>query len=119
MPVGSGECLREYFTDTEIEQTVYGSLKGYPEHLRLLRFYNEEQGREFMFLTNAMELTAQQVTNLYKNRWQIGLFFKWLKQHLKIKKFWRTTENAVRIQIYSAVCAFCLVAVVQHDMRLK
>ena len=89
------------------------------EHLRLVRFFDEEQGREFMFLTNAMELTALQVADLYKNRWQIELFFKWLKQHLKIKKFWGTTENAVRIQIYSAICAYCLVAIVQHDMRLE
>ena len=105
-------------TDAEIELTIYGSQKGYPEHLRLVRFFDEEQGREFMFLTNAMELTALQVADLYKNRWQIELFFKWLKQHLKIKKFWGTTENAVRIQIYSAICAYCLVAIVQHDMRL-
>jgi len=86
---------------------------------KLVRFYDEEQDREFMFLTNAMELTAQQIADLYKNRWQIELFFKWLKQHLKIKKFWGTTENAVRIQIYSAICAYCLVAIVQHDMRLE
>lgn len=72
-----------------------------------------------MFLTNAMELTAQQVANLYKSRWQIELFFKWLKQHIKIKKFCGTTENAVRIQIYSAICAYCLVAIVQHDMKLE
>ena len=55
----------------------------------------------------------------YKNRWQIELFFKWLKQHLKIKKFWGTTENAVRIQISSAIIAYCLVAIVQHDLQLK
>lgn len=72
--------------------------------------------REFMFLTNATELTAQQIARLYKNRWQIELLFKWLKQHLKIKKFWGTTENAVRIQIYSAIIAYSLVAIVQHDM---
>ena len=106
-------------TDAEIELTIYGSQKGYPEHLRLVRFYDEEQDREFMFLTNAMELTAQQIADLYKNRWQIELFFKWLKQHLKIKKFWGTTENTVRIQIYSAICAYSLVAIVQHDMRLE
>ena len=104
-------------TDAEIELTVYGSQKGYPEHLRLVRFFDEEQGSEFMFLTNAMELTALQVADLYKNRWQIELFFKWFKQHLKIKKFWGTTENAVRIQIYSVICAYCLVAIVQHDMQ--
>ncbi len=72
-----------------------------------------------MFLTNAMDLTAQQIADLYKNRWQIELFFKWLKQHLKIKKFWGTTENAVRIQIRAAITTYCLVAIVQHDMQLK
>ena len=61
---------------------------------------------------------ALQVAELYKNRWQVELFFKWLKQHLKIKKFWGTTENAVRVQIYSAICTYCLVAIVQHDMHL-
>lgn len=77
------------------------------------------RGREFLFLTNAMELTAQQIANLYKNRWHIELFFKWLKQHLKIKKFWGTTENAVRIQISTAIIAYCLVAIIQHNIQLK
>ena len=72
-----------------------------------------------MFLTNAMDLTAQQIADLYKNRWQIELFFKWLKQHLKIKKFWGTTENAVRIQISAAITAYCLVAIIKHDLQLK
>ena len=115
---GFDSCPKRGWMHT-IELTIYGSQKGYPEHLRLVRFFDEEQGREFMFLTNAMELTALQVADLYKNRWQIELFFKWLKQHLKIKKFWGTTENAVRIQIYSAICAYCLVAIFQHDMQLK
>lgn len=87
----------------------------YLEKLRLVKFYDEEQGREFTFLTNAFHLTAPEIANLYKNRWQIELFFKWLKQHLKIKKFWGTTENAVRIQISSAIIAYCLVAIVQHS----
>ena len=104
-------------TDAEIELTIYKSQKDYPEHLRLVRFYDDEQQREVMFLTNAMELTALQVADLYKNRWQIELF-KWLKQHLKIKKFWGTSENAVRIQIYSAISVYCLVDIVQHDMPL-
>jgi len=110
---------KNILSDAEIELTVYKSRKDYPENLRLVRFYDEEQDREFMFLTNAMDLTAQQIADLYKNRWQIELFFKWLKQHLKIKKFWGTTENAVRIQISAAITAYCLVAVVQHDMQLK
>ena len=110
---------KNILTDAEIELTVYKSRKDYPENLRLVRYYDEEQVREFMFLTNAMDLTAQQIADLYKNRWQIELFFKWLKQHLKIKKFWGTTENAVRIQISAAITAYCLVAIVQHDMKLK
>ncbi len=84
-----------------------------------VRFHDDEQDRDFAFLTNAFHLTALEIANLYKNRWQIELFFKWLKQHLKIKKFWGTTENAVRIQICSAIITYCLVAIVQHDMRLK
>ena len=110
---------KNILTDAEIGLMVYKSRKDYPESLRLVRYYDEEQAREFMFLTNAMDLTAQQIADLYKNRWQIELFFKWLKQHLKIKKFWGTTENAVRIQISAAITAYCLVAIVQHDMQLK
>ena len=110
---------KNILTDAEIELTVCKSRKDYPENLRLVRYYDEEQDREFMFLTNAMDLTAQQVADLYKNRWQIELFFKWLKQHLEIKKFWGTTENAVRIQISAAITAYCLVAILQHDMQLK
>lgn len=110
---------KNILSDAEIELTVYNSRKDYPDNLRLVRYYDEKQGREFMFLTNAMDLTAQQIADLYKNRWQIELFFKLLKQHLKIKKFWGTTENAVRIQIAAAITAYCLVAIVQHDMKLK
>ena len=110
---------KNILTDAEIELVVYKSRKDYPENLRLVRYYDQEQDREFMFLTDAMDLTAQQIADLYKNRWQIELFFKWLKQHLKIKKFWGTTENAVRIQISAAITAYCLVAIVQHDMKLK
>ena len=95
-----------------------------------IRFYREisnqvvytsrlQQGREFSFLTNAFHLSSLEVADLYKNRWQIELFFKWLKQHLKIKRFWGTTENAVRIQISVAIITYCLVAIVQHDMRLE
>ena len=81
--------------------------------------YDEEDDREFTFLTNAKQLSALDVANLYKKRWLIELFFKWLKQHLKIKKFWGTTENAVRIQISVAIITYSLVAIVQHDMNLK
>lgn len=95
------------------------SQKEYPEPLRMVKFWDSEQKREFTFLTNATHIDSTQVANLYKNRWQVELFFKWLKQHLKIKRFWGESENAVRIQIYSAMITYCLVAIVQHDMQLE
>lgn len=110
---------RNVLTDSEILLTDYITSRKYKEKLRLVKFYDEEQGREFSFLTNAFHLSSLEVADLYKNRWQIELFFKWLKQHLKIKKFWGRTENAVRIQISAAITAYCLVAIVQHGMRLE
>jgi len=66
-----------------------------------------------------MELTAEQIALLYKNRWQVELFFKWIKQHLKIKSFWVTSENAVRIQIFCAIIAYCLVAIIGYDLKIE
>ncbi|MFA7104805.1 MAG: IS4 family transposase [Dysgonamonadaceae bacterium] len=109
---------KNVLSDATIELTVFYPIQYYPEPLRLVKYWDEEQKREFVFMTNAMHISSLLVAELYKNRWQIELFFKWLKQHLKIKKFWGTTENAVRIQIYAAICAYCLVAIVQHDMKL-
>ena len=106
-------------SDCTIELTTYKSSNDYPKRLRLVRYYDEEQDREFVFLTNATHISSLVVAELYKNRWQIELFFKWLKQHLKIKKFWGTTENAVRIQIYVAICTYLLVTIVKNDMKLE
>ena len=105
-------------SDMTIELTGCYPKQYYPEPMRLVRYWDTKQEREFVFLTNATHISALEVANLYKNRWQVELFFKWLKQHLKIKKFWGTSENAVRIQIYSAMITYCLVAIVQHDMQL-
>ena len=105
-------------SDMTIELTGFYPRQYYPEQIRLVRYWDEEQEREFVFLTNATHISALQVADLYKNRWQVELFFKWLKLHLKIKKFWGTTENAVKIQIYAAIYTYCLVAIVQHDMKL-
>ena len=109
---------KNVLSDATIELTGFYPSKYYPKQFRLIRYWDDEQNREFMFLTNNFSITSLQVALLYKNRWQIELFFKWLKQHLKIKRFWGTTENAVKIQIYCAICAYCLVAIVQHDMNL-
>ena len=92
-------------------------LKYYPEQLRRVKYHDQESGRTFVFLTNNLDITALQVALLYKNRWQIELFFKWIKQHLKIKSFWGTSENAVRIQIYSAITAYCLVAILAAELK--
>ena len=110
---------KNVLSDSTIELTGHYPHKYYPEQFRLVRYWDREQKREFIFITNAMDISALQVAELYRNRWKVELFFKWLKQHLKIKKFWGTTENAVRIQIYSAICAYCLVAIIQHDMHLS
>lgn len=109
---------KNILTDAEVKLTGYMSEKKYPDSFRLIRFYDEEEDREFTFLTNAKHLSALDIANLYKKRWLVELFFKWLKQHLKIKRFWGTTENAVRIQISVAIITYCLVAIVQHDMKL-
>ena len=109
---------KNVFSDASVLLTGFYSKQYYPEKLRLVKYWDEEQKREFIFITNATHISALQVAELYKNRWQVELFFKWLKQHLKIKRFWGTTEYAVRIQIYAAICAYCLVAIIQHDMQL-
>ncbi len=93
--------------------------KDYPVKIRRVKYYDLESKRNFIFLTNNTDLTAEQIALLYKNRWQVELFFKWIKQHLKVKSFWGTSENAVRIQIYSAIIAYCLVAIVGHDLNLE
>ena len=110
---------KNILSDCEIELTGFYTQKSYPETIRLVRFWDEEDEREFVYLTNAKHIPALQVAELYKNRWQVELFFKWLKQHLKIKKFWGASENAVKIQVYSAIIAYCLVAIMQHDMKLN
>lgn len=97
----------------------------YPDKIRRVIYWDEESKRKFIFFTNAfseddrLDISPVMVAELYHNRWQIELFFKWLKQHLKIKKFWGTSENAVRIQIYSAITAYCMMAIVQKKMRIQ
>ena len=91
----------------------------YPENIRRIIYWDEEEHRKFIFFTNALDISPMMVAELYRNRWQIELFFKWLKQHLKIKKFWGESENAVRIQIYTAITAYCMMAIVQKKMEIS
>ena len=95
------------------------TMEKYPDKIRRVIYLDKDSKKKFIFFTNAMTISPVMVAELYRNRWQIELFFKWIKQHLKIKKFWGTTENAVRIQISVAIITYCLVAIVQHDMKLK
>ncbi len=99
--------------------TVYKSAKDYPEKLRKVVCIDPEDGTRYIFLTNNLTSSAETIAEPYHNRRSVELFFKWIKQHLRIKKFRGTSENAVRIQIYCAIITYCLVAIVQHDMRLE
>ena len=91
----------------------------YPEAIRRVVFYDKITNKTFVFYTNNTEITAEEVALLYKYRWKVELFYKWLKQHLKIKQFYGTTENAVRIQIYCAIISYCLIAIIEHDLKLE
>ena len=105
-------------SDQIIRLTGYQTCKKFPAVLRRVTYYAADKNKTFVYLTNNMEIPATQVALLYKYRWRVELFFKWIKQHLKIKSFWGTTETAVRIQIFSAITAYCMVAIVEHDLKL-
>jgi len=100
--------------DQRIRFTESKTRNKYPSELRRVGYYDKERKRTFIFLTNNFDIEAKYVALLYKYRWQIELFFKWLKQHLRVKTFWGTSENAVRIQVYAAISAYCLVAIAEH-----
>ena len=104
------------------DQTValvgYYSRRDYPVHLRRIRFKDPVSGKTLVFLTNNFALPAQTICALYKARWQVELFFKWIKQHLRIKKFYGTSENAVKSQIWIAVSVYVLVAIVKKRLNL-
>jgi len=90
----------------------------YPEHLRRIRFRDAESGKTLVFLTNQFGVPAATICALYKSRWQVELFFKWIKQHLRIKRFFGTSENAVKTQIWIAVSVYVLVAIVKKRLNL-
>lgn len=94
------------------------SLSRYPEKLRRVKYHDRETDVEFVFLTNNFELSAIEIAILYKNRWQVELFFKWIKQHLKVKSFWGHTPNAVKTQLYCAIIAYCMVAIVGKELKI-
>lgn len=95
----------------------YYSHKGYPEKIRRIKFHDKEQNRSFVFLTNNMHLNAKEIAALYKHRWKIELFFKWIKQHLKITVFWGRSINAVKTQVYIAIITYTLVSIIKQRLH--
>jgi len=104
--------------DQTVMLTVFYSRQGFEAPLRRVRFKDPETGKKLVFLTNNFALPALTITQLYRQRWQIELFFKWIKQHLRIKSFFGTTENAVKTQVWIAVSTYVLVAIVKKRLRL-
>ncbi len=103
--------------DKNIVLTVLKSKKLYPEKLRLVEFYDNKNDELLVFLTNNFEVSSLEVAYLYQNRWQIEVFFKWIKQNLIIKKFWGHTPNAVKIHLWSAICTYTIVAYIKHSLK--
>jgi len=104
--------------DQRVMLNGYYSAKKYPEHLRRIRFKDPESGKTLVFLTNHTALPALTIAALYKSRWQVELFFKWIKQHLRIKHFLGNSENAVKTQVWCAVATYVLIAIVKKELHL-
>ena len=105
--------------DQTIMLNGYYAAKDYPAKMRRIKFYDERTGKNLIFLTNNFNLTATEIGQLYKHRWKIELFFKWIKQHLKIKSFWGHSENAVKTQVWIAVSVYVLVAIAKKKFMLQ
>jgi Domain of unknown function (DUF4372)/Transposase DDE domain len=105
--------------DQLVELTVFYSHQGYPERLRRIVYRDPERDKRLVFLTNHLSLPALTVCALYKSRWQVELFFKWVKQHLRIKRFFGTSENAVKTQVWTAIAVYVLVAIIRKRLDLK
>jgi len=104
--------------DQTVALTGYYSKKDYPEKIRRIKFFDAEKGRSFVFLTNQFTLPAATIAELYRYRWRVEIFFKWIKQHLRIKTFYGTSENAVKTQIWIAVSIYVLVAIMKKRLKI-
>lgn len=104
--------------DQSVALNGFYAAKGYPEHLRRIRFKDPASGKTLVFLTNNTVLPPLTIAALYKSRWQVELFFKWIKQHLRIKRFLATSENAVKTQIWCAVSTYVLIAIIKKELHL-
>ena len=115
---GTTDRATGVIADQTIALDGYYTKRDYPAHLRRVRFRDPETGKTLIFLTNQTALPASTICDLYKSRWQVELFFKWIKQHLRIKTFYGTSENAVKTQIWIAVSVYVLVAIVRKRLKL-
>lgn len=117
-----GESILDGVDNVLKDQTIRFTRKEnqekYPGTIRRIVFYAPELHRSFVYYTNNFYLRAKDIALLYKYRWQVELFFKWIKQHLQVKRFWGESENAVRIQIHVAIITYCLVAIIEHDLKI-
>ena len=104
--------------DQTVVPTGFYSKKDYPEKLRRIKYFDAEKGRSFIFLTNQFMLPALTIAELYRYRWRVEIFFKWIKQHLRIKKFFGTSENAVKTQIWIAISTYVLVAIMKKRLKI-
>ncbi|MCQ2193083.1 MAG: IS4 family transposase [Paludibacteraceae bacterium] len=105
--------------DQTVRFTGKRNKTNYPTSIRRIVYYSPELRRTFTYYTNNFHLEAKNIALLYKNRWQVELFFKWIKQHLRVKTFWGECENAVRVQIHVAIITYCLIGIVEHDMQIN
>ena len=105
--------------DQTIVLTGVNSATDYPQPLRRIKYHDAQTGKTFNFLTNNFAVPAQTVADLYRYRWQVELFFKWIKQHLRIKSFFGTSENAVKTQIWTAISVYVLVAIIKKRLGIK
>ena len=103
--------------DQPINLKGFYSSEKYSGHLRRIRFVDKETQKRFVFITNNFDLAPEDVALLYKYRWKAELFFKWVKQHLKVKSFWGTSPNAVKVQIYTAIITYCLVVIIKSKLK--
>ena len=104
--------------DQTVVPTGFYTKKDYPDKLRRIKYFDTEKGRAFIFLTNQFTLPALTIAELYRCRWRVEIFFKWIKQHLRIKKFFGTSENAVKTQIWIAISTYVLVAIMKKRMKI-
>jgi len=119
----AGEDLLEntdnILRDNTVRFTTRGNTENYPSEIRRIVYYEPELKRTFTYYTNNFFLKARDIAFLYKNRWVVETFFKWMKGHLRIKSFWGNTENAVRIQVYVAIITYCTVAIIERKLELN